>query len=555
MGGYASPHMRELRAQAFYAPREVRSRYARRIEELLPEIDPHLDYPQGYVSFRVTAFEGQAAAELPIPGAVLRADMVTLLDEISRDLREPADADDGRILAVSDVALRCRVCERTVRRWHRDGLPMRWFLSADGHLRLGLRECALEGFIRSRPRQMRQSARFSRLTEAEREQVIALSRKMRDQTGLGITEVSRRVAEMVGRAPETVRYTIRAHDRRHSEAALFKLLRPRLTPPERERIAMLHGAGVPVRELCRRYGKSRSVIYAAIQATAVARVLARRVRYVHNDEFEAAGAERAILGESGFDVCSVLPPPPPAERDDDAYHAAVSQIPVLSRAHERDLFRRYNYVKFRMAAAQKEIGRRGYIARTVGDFERTSRAAAILRRDLVSSNLRLVGSVARRHAGPLVSLQELVSAGSVALMRAVESFDYARGNKFSTYATWAITREFARTVPEENYRLATFITGKEDLLRATGRRDDERRRTEVLAHLKHLVARGIGALSGVEREVIRARFGLDLARPMTLREVGSQHHLTAERIRQIQNTALAKLRTLLGPEVAEGLSA
>jgi len=83
-----------------------------------------------------------------------------------------------------------------------------------------------------------------------------------------------------------------------------------------------------------------------------------------------------------------------------------------------------------------------------------------------------VVSIARRHVGRAPCFFEIVSDGNLSLMRAVEKFDYARGFKFSTYASWAIMRNYARTIPEQMYQSARLVTGVDEALAATPDRTD-----------------------------------------------------------------------------------
>ena len=92
---------------------------------------------------------------------------------------------------------------------------------------------------------------------------------------------------------------------------------------------------------------------------------------------------------------------------------------------------------------------------------------------IIRSNLRLVVSIAKRHVGPADNFFELVSDGNMSLMRAVEKFDYARGNKFSTYASWAIMKNFARTIPDEHRYHDRFRTSQPELF--TSAEDDRTR--------------------------------------------------------------------------------
>src|SRR5205823_9674257 len=94
---------------------------------------------------------------------------------------------------------------------------------------------------------------------------------------------------------------------------------------------------------------------------------------------------------------------------------------------------------------------------------------------LINCNTRLVASIAKKHSGTFDNLPELMSDGTISLMRAVEKFDYARGNKFSTYATWAIMKNFARSIPDEKTHRDRYVTGHEDMFesRADVRTDEQ----------------------------------------------------------------------------------
>ena len=104
-------------------------------------------------------------------------------------------------------------------------------------------------------------------------------------------------------------------------------------------------------------------------------------------------------------------------------------------------------------------------------IERLYDEAVSTKNQIIRANLRLVVSIAKRHVGPTQNFFELVSDGNMSLMRAVEKFDYARGNKFSTYASWAIMKNFARTIPDEHRHHDRFRTSHAEMFAAT---EDER---------------------------------------------------------------------------------
>ena len=234
------------------------------------------------------------------------------------------------------------------------------------------------------------------------------------------------------------------------------------------------------------------------------------------------------------------------------------------------------------------------------DFDAAVASVRQAKRELVEANLRLVVSVARRYLRSGVPLVDLIQDGNLGLLRAVDKFQYRRGFKFSTYATWWIRQAITRGIADRSRTIRIPVHMQETLnqvarsrgtlLNTLGREPsaeelashaeiptqkvrlvleaaptpvsldapvgdeasvadflEDRSATSPIRTLEdeERTTRVLGALEQLpprEREILRLRFGFDGTEPLTLDEIGQRFALTRERIRQVEARALAKLR-------------
>ncbi len=356
-------------------------------------------------------------------------------------------------------------------------------------------------------------------------------------------------------------------------------------------------------------------------ATAVAELLKRGTQRgfltVHEVQHELVEAEAAAddfetvfesLRVKGIRIAEDTDDHPEDLLDD----ASVSvSDPVKMWLHEIGRYRLLNAQQEVELAMQLEAGVRAEEKLAAGEalsiedrtlLERAKRQGKAAQRRLVEANLRLVVSIARNYVGRGLALLDLIQEGNLGLMRAVVRFDYRRGFKFSTYASWWIRQAITRSIADQarTIRVPIHVVDminkltrvRRELMQGLGREptiaeiadelDMDADRVNELSQiaqnpvsletpvgeeddstlgdfveddgaevpveaatfrlLQDYLAHALENLSDRERQVLIMRFGLEDGRVRTLEEVGSHFSVTRERIRQLETKALAKLR-------------
>jgi RNA polymerase primary sigma factor len=180
-----------------------------------------------------------------------------------------------------------------------------------------------------------------------------------------------------------------------------------------------------------------------------------------------------------------------------------------------------------------------------------------LRQRIIRANLRLVVSIAKKHVGWSPAFFEVISDGNMSLMRAAEKFDFSRGTKFSTYASWAVMKNYARSIPEQHYHYTRYVTGQEGVIDSApdAATEEESSYQSDRQHVRDVIRAGMNELPEREREIVSHHFGLGgKGKALTLDQLGKRFGVTKERVRQIEQHALAHLREVLSPTLADALT-
>jgi RNA polymerase primary sigma factor/RNA polymerase sigma factor len=333
-------------------------------------------------------------------------------------------------------------------------------------------------------------------------------------------------------------------DRQQLESALGPDARHPTTIDTKRRMYQEYCRGESVDALAARFHRTRASVYRVIHEMRAERIMALPLDYVPNEHFAHVRSEK---GEQ-----EIIQPPPQDEQWKKPrvpsglppYLASLYEIPLLTPAQEAHLFRQMNYLKYKAARLRKQLDPRCPDRLVMDRIEKYYDQAVAAKNWIIRANLRLVVSIAKRQFGPGETFFELVSDGNMSLMRAVEKFDFARGYKFSTYASWAIMKNFARTIPDRFRHCDRFRTSQSEAFEgATDVRPDAREQERAQSQREAQVARILARLDPREQKIIIRRYGLHRGRePLTLKQVGAEMGVTKERIRQIQARALGKLR-------------
>ena len=229
-----------------------------------------------------------------------------------------------------------------------------------------------------------------------------------------------------------------------------------------------------------------------------------------------------------------------------AFVSGMVDAPLLNPAEETYLFTWMNFLKHRAEQSRQRLDLNRPDGSLVDRIEADLSEAVSIRNRIVRSNLRLVVALARKLSLSLDQMSELISESTVPLIRAVELYDVSLGNRFSTYATWAVRNHMLRWLRRRQTHLERNIAADQIWLnRLADQRSNPEDQERLCSQQSETVRKLLSELNERERLVISARFGLE-GQPhgQSLQDIALRIGLSKERVRQIALAALAKLQSL-----------
>lgn len=539
-----------LARQMAFSPAGVREAQTRAAEAFVREIDPAKLYAWPDIVARITGYRPKNGPTESIAGLALRHDLCVLIEEVFGTLgRKTTDVAEP-VLSIDDVVERFNVTSKTIQRWRKRGLVSRLFVFPDGRTRVGFLLSSVEAFIADNKDTVRRGANFSQVDAGERDLILRHARRLAGKCRCCSREIARRLGRRFGRSPLTILHTIRKHDQENPADSIFAIAPKEMSPTIERRVARLARRGVPLNVLAKKSRQPKSAVYRAIIAQRIARIEAAKVRFHDDPLFHGDNAYQQLVElvraadagiESPTNSDRILKGVDRIPKGLPPYLADLYRHPLLTPAQERALFLLFNYHRFRFVEARRRLEPELCRKRELDELESHLKAAASVKDRIVASNLRLVVSVARKHAPAGASfwgppLTDLISEGNLILLRAVDSFDVGRNNKFSTYATMALMKGFARATgrrervrPIESERLAAVA-------------DTSSLRQLDLAADAEQIDGLLNRLAADERYVIALQFGLGGEDRHNIAEISRRLNLSRHAVRRLEQSALAKLR-------------
>lgn len=547
MTRYKTTAMRQLADQQVRsAPLPERLEQIQRAEELVHKLQPTGTYWYAELCQALTNAKANRHADTTLNGDEAAHDLCCFVEDLSDSAPLTFDMISEPVLSLEDVCQRYRVSAKTVSRWRQRGLVGRRF-QIGSRKQLGFLESSVDRFVQRHRDAVERSGRFSLLQADEKQRIVERARRL-VRWGASLTDVVQRLARKFQRAPETIRYTLRQHDQQQPENAVFPAITDPLSDNDKRELYRLARRNVPIEKLVTKFRRTRSSVYRIIAEMRAQNLIDQPIEFMDHASFHEPNADTVIL-------CA-----PPARQESDenhlqptglpAYLESLYQLPLLTREEEGYYFRKMNYLKFKAETLRKTLNVQRPRAAAMRNIESLLEESLVVKNFLIRSNLRLVVSIAKKHLRPNVNFFEMVSDGNMSLMRAIEKFDFSRGNKFSTYASWAIMKNFSRTIPAEHVLLDRYKTGSDEVfLMASDPRGDQFQAERVNQTQHDILIRILDRLDPREREILLLRFGLRSGdEPKTLEEVGHRFGVTKERARQLEARGLKKLRQIAAIE-------
>lgn len=344
--------LEQLLRQLEYAPPSMRRRHMDAAEQLIGDIDPGQNYPQEFITFRVTGYRPDPVEEpVTFVGQALLPDLINFVQVLSENLDLPVDYAGRTAVALEQVASRLNVSGKTLQRYRKQGLVCHYVNFGEGVRKLACFDDSLERFTSRRQSELHKAAAFTRVNGEIEAAIIEQARELHESERLSLNAAALRLAQRHGRAHETIRMLLRRHGRKAAQPIFSER-----GPLSERNIRLIHRAwrwGIEPAQLAEHFGKTKPTIHRAINRRRRDLLRTLTIEFVRLPTFDLPDAAEVILSSPlvAGGLNQSLPDQDGLQLIDAALQAATPAADL-----EDSLLAAYNFLKMRAASAIAALG-------------------------------------------------------------------------------------------------------------------------------------------------------------------------------------------------------
>lgn len=444
---YRSNELSDLTRQLLYSPTERRAEAVRHAEQLHDQLEEDKNYPLDFVVYKLTGRRVPSSERVMLVGEAISPDLCLLIDALSRSIELLDDpADPG--MTTMELAEALGVSAKTIGRWRDAGLRWRWGVKAPGGTQMVLfLRSAVDAFRQKQAGRIGSAARFSRLSEAEKQTIIRRARRLARATGRPPQAILGHLAKRTGRSVEAIRQLTHRHDAQHPDQRVFSDRTGPLSEVQKQVIGESYRTGKTVSMLCDEYGKTRSTIYRAIHEGRAQAIRAIQITAIYSPVFARDDADEVLMQpiarqrngrQLGQQVLSSLP-------------QALKPVygrPIQADEVVRSLVVRYNFLKYRASCLQQAIMQPPAKASDLDQFDELLARITQARGEVIAAMLPTVLSIVRRqqtdsNRQPTGVLLAMLCLSHQALIEEIDQYDPAVSHTLDSVLTNRLLRLLA----------------------------------------------------------------------------------------------------------------
>ena len=577
-----SQQLDDLLAQQKYTPAPAKLKQLDACETLAQLIDPDKTYPYDFVCYKLTGYQPkQRGQDQSIIGKMLLSDLAIYALTISKSLDLTKAHFLEQLYTVDTLTQHMRVSTKTVDRWRRKGLIGRYVVLDGPRKTVCFTAETVKAFITKHQQKISQGQKYVHLSQDNIARIIKAIHRWSNRFPNLRQQAIARIAKNEKRNIETINKIVLQHEK-ETHQQLFCPRHKDISVSIQKEIIAHHLDGKNYKVIASLLDVDTSVIKWILKNTISRKLKHQRISFIHDDAFTVDRNHKQILNapQQSFPhaILEIINGSNNPNASHNTYQTVIKQIKetdtatpsrsilnnyildicnhdILTADQEYFLFRKYNFLKYLANDQQQCLDIKKPQSNAIQQLQDTLAMIKAIKNILIQHNLRLVLSVARRHTQNDHEILEMISEGNIILINAIDTFNFTRDVKFSTYGTYAIVKQFASFKSRANQHAFrnkqsdSIIEAIEALTKADDTQND-------LSNAKHTLYNALNTqLETREKVVLCKYFGLEEhdkqtssnlpAKPMSFKQIGDQIGLSKERVRQVYTIALEKLRRVI----------